>query len=151
MKILVSYATNSGGTQAASQIAVDALTAAGHTLTYKMARESVPADFESHDFVLLASPSWDFGSEEGMPHEDFLELFKQFDGKKFEGKKFAVLGLGDSSYTKFCGCVDHLEEFVKKLGGSLVHTSLKVDGFFYHPENNETVKAWAEELAKKLA
>jgi flavodoxin len=53
------------------------------------------------------------------------------------GKHFAIFGLGDSAYPQFTGAVNHLEEFVKKLGGKLVIESCRIDGFFFDQENNE--------------
>ncbi len=150
MTILVVFATNSGGTDSASQIVVDILSQAGHKVTRKTAKETNAEDFTAADCVILASPTWDYAEKEGQPHEDFIALMGKLEGKIFEGKRFAVLGLGDSSYTVFCGAVEHLDEFVKKMKGNLIVPSLKIDGFYYHPENPEKVKSWTQGLTKVL-
>lgn len=151
MKVLITFATNSGATQQASQITGEALTAGGHSVTVKHVKETTPEDVAAHDAVILASPSWDYADREGMPHEDMMALMTKLENNSYEGKPFAVLGLGDSSYTVFCGAVDHMEEFVKKIKGKLVVPSLRIDGFYYKPENPENVKKWATDLAKTLA
>lgn len=151
MKILISFATNSGATQQASQIAADALTAGGHAVDIKHAKETTPEDITGHDAVVLATPSWDYADKEGMPHEDMMALMTKLENNSYVGKSFAILGLGDSSYTVFCGAVEHLENFVKKIKGKFSVQALRVDGFYYKPENTDNVKKWAENLAKTLA
>ena len=47
-------------------------------------------------------------------------LYKLLSGKKapqLSGLKFAVLGLGDSSYPMFCGAGKSFDELLAKLGG----------------------------------
>ncbi|MDQ5951845.1 MAG: flavodoxin [Patescibacteria group bacterium] len=151
MNILLMYATYSGSTTAASQIAEQVLQAKGHQVTVKQVQETQPTDFVAADFVLLASPSWDYHGEEGMPHEDYLEAFKTFAGQTFPTKKFAVLGLGDSNFTKFCGAADHLENWVKELQGDLFVPSLRLDQYYFNEtENGEKVKLWAAQLGDAL-
>lgn len=57
-----------------------------------------------------------------------------------------MFGLGERSYTYFCGAVTHLEAFIKRAKGTLIMPSLKVDGFYMRPEAGETVTKWANEL-----
>ena len=57
---------------------------------------------------------------EGEPPEEALSLYKLLSGKKapkLSGLKFAVLGLGDSSYPMFCGAGKSFDELLAKLGG----------------------------------
>ena len=69
---------------------------------------------------------------------------------KLNGKPCAVFGLGDSSYTYFCGAVAHLEAFIKRTGGTLTVPSLKVDGFYMKPEASENIMKWANEVVEQL-
>ena len=152
MKVLLVFATNSGGTQLASQIIAETLTKNNHQVTVKEVRESAPADFAAYDLIILASPSWDYEGLEGQPHPDYAPFMENAKGKRFAGKKFAVFGLGDSSYTYFCGAADELEKFVKELGGTLVIESLKIDGFYLDQENNsEKLRQWAQNLVQKIS
>lgn len=145
--INIIFATNSGGTAAASQIISDTLTTLNLNPVIKQAVESTPADLESADIILLGSPSWDYENKEGYPHEDMMKFMESCQNLSLSGKRFAVFGLGDSSYMHFCGAVDHLEEFVKKLGGVLILPSLRIDGFYYNLDKNTlTLKEWATKL-----
>lgn len=57
---------------------------------------------------------------EGEPPEEAVPLFKLLGGKKAPNLaqiQFAVLGLGDSSYPKFCGAARDLDTWLAKLGG----------------------------------
>lgn len=146
MNILLVYATNSGGTAAAAQMIADALTAKGHTVTVKEAKDAKTDDLINAGFVILGSPSWDYNDMEGQPLPEMAEFIDRCKDIQLEGKPFAVFGLGDSSYTYFCGAVTYLEAFVKRTKGRLVLPSLKVDGFYMRPEAGEQITKWAEEL-----
>lgn len=151
MNIFLIYATYSGSTMAASRVAQQILQAKGHQVTVKEVKDVEPSDFQTTDAVLLASPSWDYHGEEGMPHEDYLKIFEAFAGQTFPGKKFAVMGLGDQHFTKFCGAADHLENWVQQLGGTFVVPSLRLDQYYFNEEGNaEKVKLWAAQLGDAL-
>lgn len=150
MNILMVWATNSGTTQTVAQMINDGLAAAGHTVTSKEARATTPEDFTGAQVILLGSPSWDFEGHEGYPHEDFLPLMDKMKTTEV-AKPFAIFGLGDSSYKFYNGAVDHLEEFVKTLKGTLLIPSLKIDRFYNDQNGNtEKVNAWVGELKQKL-
>src|SRR3989337_3398772 len=99
MKVFLVFATNSGGTQLASQIIEEALSKNNHQVTVKEVRDTKIDEFNTSDLVILASPSWDYEGLEGQPHPDYAPFMENAKGKRFAGKKFAVFGLGDSSYT----------------------------------------------------
>ncbi|OGG08154.1 hypothetical protein A3B48_03080 [Candidatus Gottesmanbacteria bacterium RIFCSPLOWO2_01_FULL_40_10] len=151
MNILLVYATNSGGTQLASQIVQEHLMSQNLQVTMKEVRDTQPEELTDADAVILASSTWDYEGLEGQPHPDYRPFMELFKGKKITGKKFAVLGLGDSSYTYFCGAVNHLEQFVKDLEGILAVDSLKIDGFYLDQQtNSEKLASWADNLGKTL-
>lgn len=150
MNILLIYATNSGTTQTVAQIIADAITATGQTVTMKEARLTAPEDFTNAQMIILGSPSWDFDGHEGYPHEDLLTLMDKMKGTTVT-KPFAIFGLGDSSYKFYNGAVDHLEEFVKSLQGTLAVASLKIDKYYSDVEgNNAKITAWFNNLNKSL-
>lgn len=150
MNILIAYATNSGGTADAANIVNTALTDGGHQVTLKVIRDVTPDELGTFNLILFGSPSWDTAMQEGMPHEDFIAFIEKTKGKTYTDKPFAIFGLGDSSYTHFCGAVDHLEEFVKAMQGKLITESLRIDGYYTQPGNGEKVKAWAQHLLQAL-
>jgi flavodoxin I len=147
MKILILYATYSGGTQTASQIVIDTLKIKNHELTSKVPSEINSNEFNNYDLVVMCTPTWDFNGKEGQPHEDFMSFMEKCKGKTWENTSFAIMGLGDSSYTHFCGSVDVLESFVTQIKGKLLIPSLRIDGFFYDQQkNSELIKKWTESI-----
>ncbi len=83
------------------------------------------ADFKSktlpdEDIVLLVSST----QGEGEPPEEALPLYKFLFGKKapnLGGLTFAVLGLGDSSYPKFCQAGRDFDGKLAALGANRLH------------------------------
>lgn len=124
----------------------DQLTGKRHAVTIKEAKDAGPDDLTAASFVILGSPSWDYNGLEGQPLPEMEEFIDRCKNIQLEGKPFAVFGLGDSSYTYFCGAVTYLEAFVKRAKGILVLPSLKVDGFYMKPEAGGQITKWADEL-----
>lgn len=152
MHILLAYATYSNSTFTAVHTLAEELTQRGHTCEIILARDVQTPQIEQTDVVLLASPSWDYSGQQGMPHEDYEVFRKNVGSTTFPGKKFAIMGLGDTNYTYFCGAVGHIEEMVTELQGQLVIESLKLDQFYiYEQENTVKIKQWAAQLASKLS
>lgn len=152
MNILVLFATYSSGTLTASQLVAETLTSKNHTVTHKNAGEFNLDEFNNYDLVILGSPSWFLRGKDGMPHQHFLTLIDQAPGKSFPDTCFAVFGLGDTSYAHFCGGVDHLEGFVKQLGGKLITDSLRIDSYYFDEENNaKKLTDWVETVHQKVS
>lgn len=152
MKILIVYATYSNSTFTAAHIASEELADAGHEVEIVLARDAQVTQLQAADVVFLASPSWDYHGDQGQPHEDYLLFDKTMEGETFPGKKFAILGLGDSTYTYFCGAVEHLAQKIEAFQGKLIHEPLKIDQFYmYEQESTQKVKEWSRELAQKLS
>lgn len=151
MNILLLFATNSGGTQMAAQMVADELSAKNHVVSLKNPTEVTVDELQATDAIVLASPSWDYESKEGQPHENFFPLMKALEGKTLENKPFSILGLGDSSYAHFCGAVDVFEELVKNLKGRLIVPSLRIGQFYTKGGNMEAVKQWGQQLTNALS
>jgi flavodoxin I len=147
MKILLTYATNSGSTYLVSNIIKETLQQYKHSVLQKTANETTLEDLKEADLVIIGSPSWLVEEKQGMPHETILELMKRFSTPEAKQKRFAVFGCGDSSYTLFCGAVSQIEEVVSKVGGTQVMPSLRIDGFYFNlDDTQEQAYAWAQVL-----
>lgn len=145
MKIGLFYATYSGGTQVASEYLGEQLKSAGHEVTVKQIAEVKFEDTLNYDLRILATPSWDNEGEEGQPHVDFISFMKASEGKSFGGKNCAVFGLGDTSYTHFCGGALIVGDFVKKAGGNLIGEVHKIDNYLIDMDgNNVKLLEWAK-------
>lgn len=150
MDVLLVYATNSGGTAAAVQMIADTLTAKDHTVTVKEAKDAVPDDLTTALCIIVGSPSWDYNGMEGQPLPEMAAFIDRCKEVSLAGKPCAVFGLGDSSYTYFCGAVTYLESFIKRGRGTLVVPSLKVDGFYMKPDAGEQITAWTQDFSKAV-
>lgn len=149
MNILIVYATYSSGTLTASELIRDTLNESGHTAILKNVATVEPDEFNDHDLVILGSPSWMIDHKDGQPHHLYFDLFKKAAGKQFAGKNFAVFGLGDTTFAHFCGAVDHLEDFVEDIQGTLTTPSLRIDSYYFDQEKNEAeLKLWLNQVIK---
>lgn len=149
MKILIVFATNSGSTQAACEVAKNILTVNGANATTLEAKSADTQEISKNDILILASPSWDYGQLEGQPLEDMTNFLKKLEGTNLlKDKPVAILGLGDTGYTHFCGAVEIMEAKVKELGGKIITDSLKIDRYYTQPDGPQKVATWAQQLAR---
>lgn len=98
---------------------------------------------ETHLLVIVST----YG--EGEPPESAVDLFEQLKkGKvgKLEGLKFAVLGLGDSSYEFFCQTAKDFDSLLTKAGADRVHELASLD-----VDYQEAAKAWGEQAVNAVA
>ena len=98
---------------------------------------------ESHLLVIVST----YG--EGEPPESAVDLFEQLKkGKigKLEGLKFAVLGLGDSSYEFFCQTGKDFDDFLSKAGAERIHELASLD-----VDYQDAAKVWGEQAVAAVA
>ncbi|MCY9836386.1 assimilatory sulfite reductase (NADPH) flavoprotein subunit [Aeromonas media] len=98
---------------------------------------------ESHLLVVVST----YG--EGEPPESAVDLFEQLKkGKigKLEGLKFAVLGLGDSSYEFFCQTGKDFDDFLSKAGAERIHELASLD-----VDYQDAAKVWGEQAVAAVA
>lgn len=150
MKIIIIYATNSGSTHTAGRI-ISRVLSQRHQVEMKPAAKAEPTELQNYDLIILGSPSWNYQGKEGMPHETMQDFLERSRAPQLVGQRLAVYGCGDSSYTKFCGAVDHLERFAQAIDGRLIQPALRVDGFWFDlVKNIEILQRWSAALLKKL-
>ncbi|QXC40369.1 assimilatory sulfite reductase (NADPH) flavoprotein subunit [Aeromonas jandaei] len=97
---------------------------------------------ESHLLVVVST----YG--EGEPPESAVDLHDQLKkGKvgKLEGLKFAVLGLGDSSYEFFCQTGKDFDDFLTKAGAERIHELASLD-----VDYQDAAKAWSEQALNAI-
>jgi flavodoxin I len=148
MKVIVLYATYSSGTMTAADFLTKTLKENGHQVEQKLISEINFDDCLPYDLRVFSSPSWDNEKASGQPHVDFISFMEKSAGKSFSGKNCAIFGLGDSTYEHFCGAVDIIEDFIKKSGGKLIVSSLRIDNYFFDMNGyNQKLAEWAVKLA----
>ena len=143
--ILVAFGSLTGNTMGVAEWVADALTAEGHTASLVdcanvTSPEGMCAEF---DLVVFGSPT--YGDDPCEVQEDFEPVLDALESTGVGGKKVAVFGCGDSSYTHFCGAVDMIIERVNECGGSLVGEPLRIDDPHY--DHEDEVREWAKGLA----
>ncbi|KRW58710.1 sulfite reductase [NADPH] flavoprotein alpha-component [Aeromonas allosaccharophila] len=98
---------------------------------------------ESHLLVVVST----YG--EGEPPESAVDLFEQLKkGKigKLDGLKFAVLGLGDSSYEFFCQTAKDFDNFLATAGAERIYELASLD-----VDYQDAAKAWGEQALNAIA
>ncbi|MFQ2908097.1 assimilatory sulfite reductase (NADPH) flavoprotein subunit [Aeromonas allosaccharophila] len=98
---------------------------------------------ESHLLVVVST----YG--EGEPPESAVDLFEQLKkGKvgKLEGLKFAVLGLGDSSYEFFCQTGKDFDGFLSKAGAERIYELASLD-----VDYQDAARNWGEQALNAIA
>jgi len=127
------------------QMVGEYLTRAGHTAeVVDCANVNSPEGMcAQFDLVVFGCPT--YGDDPCEVQEDFEPVLDALESTGVGGKKVAVFGLGDSSYTHFCGAVDMIIERVKECGGSLVGEPLRIDDPHY--DHEDEVRKWAKGVA----
>lgn len=123
MKAMVVYTSMTGNTEFLAGCIVNELRLAGEEVVLKEAAFAFAEELEKYDQILFGTYTWGDGD---LPDEsvDFYEEAKEAD---LSGKKVAVFGSGDSSYSCFAGAVDIWEDLLKEKGCFLATDSLKID------------------------
>ena len=97
---------------------------------------------ETHLLVVVST----YG--EGEPPESAVDLFEQLKkGKvgKLDGLKFAVLGLGDSSYEFFCQTGKDFDNFLATAGGKRIYELASLD-----VDYQDAARSWGEQALNAI-
>lgn len=152
MMITLIYATYSNSTFLASELLSKELTANGHTVALHTAAEATLELLQQSEVLIFASPSWDYNGEQGMPHEDFTALQARLSDAALNNKLVAVMALGDSSFTYFCGAADHLSTWLAEKGGKEVIAPLKIDQYYANEQAaQQQIADWSKALHSKIS
>ncbi len=145
--VLIVYGSTTGSTEYAAGVIERVLAGQGLAVkTVDVSQVNPEGLCAGFDLVLFGCSTW--GMDTLELQEDFASLLEAFDSIGAAGKKTAVFGCGDSSYTWFCGAVDAIEKRLKELGAEVVDT-LRIDG---DPQaQDKDIEAWAGRVAGELA
>ncbi len=146
-KALIVFGSTTGNTESTAHKIAKAVAEQNIEATVKDVSGVELKDFSnSYDVFFLGSSTW--GDDEVELQDEFAEFYEHMVELDLSGKKVAVFGCGDSSYTHFCGAVDAIEEKVKELGANLVTSGLKIDG---DPDDmNDEIMDWATGVAREV-
>ncbi len=147
MNILILYATNSGGTQLVSEYISALLKQKKYSVVLQNVHDSQATDIAKYDLVFLGSCTWNDHDKEGQLPTEFKKFIEKTSNEIYEGKKFCVYALGDTSYTYFAQAADHLVEFITEKKGILVGQPLKIDGYMFKKTfYNKKIEEWIDSL-----
>jgi sulfite reductase (NADPH) flavoprotein alpha-component len=107
--------------------------------------EATPADLAHEANLLVVASTWG----EGDPPERAVAFYKALmadDAPRFEGVRFAVLALGDSSYVNFCEVGRRIDARLEALGGQRIAPRVDCDLDYEAP-----AAAWSESALEELA
>lgn len=76
-----------------------------------------------YDGIILGSYTWG----DGDLADDFLDFYDEMDDIQLDGKKAAVFGSCDSSYSEYGAAVDTLVTKLKELGAEVTLEGLKIE------------------------
>lgn len=140
---IIVYGSTTGNTETTAELIEKTLAAKGLTVTLKNVTDATIDELGNFDLVLFGCSTW--GEDEIELQDDFIPYYEELEKAPLSGRKVAVFGCGDSSYTYFCGAVDAIEDKVRDAGGNLVTDGLKIDG---EPDDFKgDITDWAEEVA----
>lgn len=148
----VIYASTSGHTEyVVGEILAQLKESAPQIWVETQRAESAQAeDVLKGDALLLASGTWNTGSVEGQlnPHMHYFLKTRAMDAD-LQGKKTAIVGLGDERYHFTAGALAHLEEYVRDHHGALLDPALRIVNEPYGQE--EQIRSWARQLVSHLS
>ncbi len=147
-KINIVYGTVGGNTRLVCERAADVFTAKGHKVKLFDAILINVAESLDCDVLVLACPTYGIGELE-QHFEKFLGLLS---GENLEGRKCAVIGLGDPKYDKDY----HLEstkiimDFLQKKKALVLHMPLRISKSPLPLIEQGFVDRWAEKISELL-
>ncbi len=140
LRVTVISASQTGNARSVAEELHRRLGAAGIAATHSAAADYKPKNIAAEQLLLLVTST----QGEGEPPEEALSLYKLLSGKKapkLAGLKFAVLGLGDSSYPLFCGAARDFDRLLAELGGERLLERQDCD-LDYHA----AAESWLEQI-----
>ncbi len=148
MNITIAYETYSSSTETVVTLISENMKAKGHTVTIKRMRDGVqPQELKQSDLTIFATPSWFERGKEGQPHISFLNFMDINQNESFSGMKFALVGLGDSTYAHFCHAIDLLGGYLERHEAKNVAPILKLDSFLSNTDaETEKLHQWIDQL-----
>lgn len=142
-KAIIVYGSTTGNTESTAEMIEKELSKNGIDTLVKDVSDTNTSELKDYDLVLFGCSTW--GEDEIELQDDFQPFYEEINSSNISGKKVAVFGCGDSSYTYFCGAVDAIEEKVKDSGGEIITEGLKIDG---DPDDfTDDITSWAQSVS----
>lgn len=121
--IVVVYASMTGNTEDMANQVVKGIKEEGFEPVVVKVDDVKAADLAGYDGIVLGAYTWGDGE---LPDE-FLDYYDDLDGVDLTGKKAAVFGSCDSSYSEYGVAVDFLITKLQERGATVVQDGLKIE------------------------
>ena len=138
--LLILYATESGNSEALALKARDRAKRQGFKPVLKDMADTTPADAAKARNILVIAATWGEGDPPQRATSFYQDLMAE-GAPRFEGARFGVLALGDSSYANFCETGRRIDARLEALGGVRTAALVECDLEFEEPAAEWTTKA----------
>lgn len=137
--ITLIYATETGNAEALARRAAEKLNTLGYATSLLNAEHTKPVVLSCASLLLLFTSTWGSG-EPPTSAQDFHDALLGADMSPLPNLRYAVFGLGDTSYgDDFCACARRLDSRLEELGAIRIHECGEADVDFDAP-----YEAWIE-------
>lgn len=143
--IIMVYASMTGNTEEMAEAIAEGVQEEGGELVMKSVLDADGNILEQYDGILLGAYTWGDGD---LPDE-FLDFYDDMESLQLDGKKAAVFGSCDSSYSSYGAAVDTLIEKLTELGAEVVLPGLKVE-LSPSAEDKEACQQFGKQFARHL-
>ena len=143
--LTILYGTESGNAEGVGADLKKAAARQGFAAKLLDMAEVSPADLAGQSNLLVVASTWG----EGDPPERaaaFYAALMADDAPRFDGARFAVLALGDSSYVNFCEVGRRIDARLEALGGERIAPRVECDLDYEAP-----AAAWSGSALEELA
>lgn len=143
--LIILYGSQTGNAKGVASAIKAQAEARGLPVTFTSMADYKPKQLKKETHLLVVVSTYG----EGDPPESAVDLFEQLKkGKvgKLDGLKFAVLGLGDSSYEFFCQTGKDFDDFLSKAGAERIYELASLD-----VDYQDAAKAWGEQAVAAVA
>ncbi|MGH6901484.1 MAG: flavodoxin domain-containing protein, partial [Geminicoccaceae bacterium] len=145
--LTILYGTESGNAEGIGADLKKAAAKQGFAAKLLDMAEASPAEIAGEANLLVVASTWGEGDPPERAAEFYAALMAE-DAPRFEGVRFAVLALGDSSYVNFCEVGRRLDARLEALGGERIAPRVDCDLDYETPAATWSGSA-LEELARR--
>lgn len=122
-RIIIVFASMTGNTEEMADAIGEGLKEVGIEPVVKNVIDTNAEEITHYGGIILGSYTWG----DGDLADDFLDFYDEMDNIQLDGKKAAVFGSCDSSYTEYGAAVDTLVAKLKELGAEVTLEGLKIE------------------------
>jgi sulfite reductase (NADPH) flavoprotein alpha-component len=142
--LTILYATQGGNARSVAETLADSATGRGLTSRLVAVEQYRPRDLIKERLLVAVIST----QGEGEPPESAIELFNYLQGNKsprLNELQYAVFGLGDSSYERFCQAAKDLDALLSASGAQALTERVDADVDFHQP-----LAIWQQEILQSV-